>query len=113
MSNDTVTHYRKCTLGVCLRDALDELVTDGTLPSELATKVMSQFDKSLCKAIDKKPETKVPNTKIKVFTTVLIFPLLTCCRENFTVIEMLTKSGHLEYKTAPSQQGKLLTTWMR
>lgn len=37
--------YRKSSIGTSLTDALDELVTNGTISPLLAVKVLMQFDK--------------------------------------------------------------------
>ena len=37
--------YRKSTLGICLTEALDELITNGSLTPELAHKVLAHFDR--------------------------------------------------------------------
>lgn len=37
--------YRKSSIGMSLTDALDELVTNGTISPLLAVKVLMQFDK--------------------------------------------------------------------
>ena len=34
--------YRQSTIGDCLAEALDEMVTNGKLPGELATKIMAE-----------------------------------------------------------------------
>jgi hypothetical protein len=39
--------YRKSSIGMSLTDALDELVTNGTISPLLAVKVLMQFDKVL------------------------------------------------------------------
>jgi hypothetical protein len=41
----TIELYRRTTIGNCLTAALDELVSDGMLPPELAIKVLVQYDK--------------------------------------------------------------------
>jgi transcription initiation factor TFIIA small subunit len=51
--------YRKTTLGNCLTDALDELTQRNAISPELATKVLEQFDKSMCEALATKVRTKV------------------------------------------------------
>ncbi len=37
--------YRKSLLGLTLTETLDELVTDGSLPPQLALKILVEFDK--------------------------------------------------------------------
>jgi len=43
--------YRRSTLGLALTDALDELVVSGVLSPTMAMKVLSEFDKSVCKSL--------------------------------------------------------------
>ena len=37
--------YRRSTIGMCLTETLDEMVSSGTLSPELAIQVLVQFDK--------------------------------------------------------------------
>ncbi|KAF0932107.1 hypothetical protein E2562_008644 [Oryza meyeriana var. granulata] len=37
--------YRRSTIGMCLTETLDEMVSGGTLSPELAIRVLVQFDK--------------------------------------------------------------------
>eukprot|EP01111_Echinosteliopsis_oligospora_P005408 TRINITY_DN18726_c0_g1_i1.p1 TRINITY_DN18726_c0_g1~~TRINITY_DN18726_c0_g1_i1.p1 ORF type:complete len:113 (-),score=29.19 TRINITY_DN18726_c0_g1_i1:48-386(-) len=39
--------YRKSTIGVCLTDALDEMIANHTIDAQVALKVLTQFDKSI------------------------------------------------------------------
>ena len=39
--------YRRSTIGMCLTETLDEMVSNGTLSPELAIQVLVQFDKVL------------------------------------------------------------------
>lgn len=39
--------YRRSTIGMCLTETLDEMVSSGTLSPELAIQVLVQFDKVL------------------------------------------------------------------
>ncbi|CAM6107441.1 unnamed protein product [Calypogeia fissa] len=50
--------YRKSSIGMSLTDALDELVTNGTITPLLAVKVLMQFDKSMNDALSQKVKTK-------------------------------------------------------
>ncbi|CAM6104724.1 unnamed protein product [Calypogeia fissa] len=50
--------YRKSSIGMSLTDALDELVTNGTISPLLAVKVLMQFDKSMNDALSQKVKTK-------------------------------------------------------
>jgi hypothetical protein len=40
--------YRRSTIGMCLTETLDEMVSSGTLSPELAIQVLVQFDKVGC-----------------------------------------------------------------
>lgn len=51
--------YRKSTLGVCLAEALDELVKQNTLPPELSYRILLQFDRSINEALATHVKTKV------------------------------------------------------
>lgn len=51
--------YRRSTIGMCLTDTLDELVSTGKLGPEVAIQVLVQFDKSMAEALDTKVKTKV------------------------------------------------------
>ncbi|KAH7352117.1 hypothetical protein KP509_19G030600 [Ceratopteris richardii] len=51
--------YRKASIGTSLTDALDELVTNGSITPLLAVKVLMQFDKSMNEALQTKVKTKV------------------------------------------------------
>ncbi|OAE27787.1 hypothetical protein AXG93_2167s1160 [Marchantia polymorpha subsp. ruderalis] len=50
--------YRKSSIGTSLTDALDELVTNGTISPLLAVKVLMQFDKSMNDALQQKVKSK-------------------------------------------------------
>uniref|UniRef100_A0ACD5TYZ3 Uncharacterized protein n=1 Tax=Avena sativa TaxID=4498 RepID=A0ACD5TYZ3_AVESA len=39
--------YRRSTIGMCLTETLDEMVSSGTLSPELAIQVLVQFDKQV------------------------------------------------------------------
>ncbi|CAI5461255.1 unnamed protein product [Closterium sp. Naga37s-1] len=54
----SMDYYRKSTLGKCLTDALDELVSNGTITPDLAVRVILQFDKSLVEALETKVKSK-------------------------------------------------------
>ncbi|KAK7034919.1 transcription initiation factor IIA subunit 2 [Favolaschia claudopus] len=53
--------YRGSSVGMALTDALDELITEGTVTPQLAMKVLQQFDVSLANTIvrDVKAKAKV------------------------------------------------------
>jgi len=50
--------YRKSTLGVCLSDCLEELIKNNTITSELALKILKQFDASINEALATKVKSK-------------------------------------------------------
>ncbi|KAL2608227.1 hypothetical protein R1flu_026800 [Riccia fluitans] len=50
--------YRKSSIGMSLTDALDELVTNGTISPLLAVKVLMQFDKSMNEALQQRVKSK-------------------------------------------------------
>ncbi|KAL9686385.1 hypothetical protein QQ045_023843 [Rhodiola kirilowii] len=47
----TIELYRRSRIGTCLTEALDEMVTNGVLPAQLAIDVLLQFDKSITEAL--------------------------------------------------------------
>uniref|UniRef100_A0A0C9QLR6 Transcription initiation factor IIA subunit 2 n=1 Tax=Wollemia nobilis TaxID=56998 RepID=A0A0C9QLR6_9CONI len=51
--------YRRSTIGMCLTETLDELVTNGTLTPEHAIQVLVQFDKSMAEALETQVKNKV------------------------------------------------------
>ncbi|MBA0808267.1 hypothetical protein Gohar_024020 [Gossypium harknessii] len=51
--------YRRSTIGMCLTEALDEMVSNGTLSPELAIQVLVQFDKSMTEALESRVKSKV------------------------------------------------------
>ncbi|TKW37003.1 hypothetical protein SEVIR_1G018900v4 [Setaria viridis] len=51
--------YRRSTIGTCLTDTLDELVSSGAVSPELAIQVLVQFDKSMTDALDSQVKSKV------------------------------------------------------
>lgn len=51
--------YRKSTIGTCLTETLDELVSNGTLSPEHAIQVLVQFDKSMAEALETQVKSKV------------------------------------------------------
>ncbi|CAK9230082.1 unnamed protein product [Sphagnum troendelagicum] len=50
--------YRKSSIGTSLTDALEEMVTNGTISPLLAVKVLMQFDKSMQDALQTKVKSK-------------------------------------------------------
>ncbi|GJY55940.1 alpha-glucan water dikinase 2-like protein isoform X2, partial [Tanacetum coccineum] len=51
--------YRRSTIGMCLTETLDEMVSNGVLTPELAIQVLVQFDKSMTEALDSQVKSKV------------------------------------------------------
>ncbi|XVE55633.1 hypothetical protein DITRI_Ditri03aG0174300 [Diplodiscus trichospermus] len=51
--------YRRSTIGMCLTETLDEMVSSGTLSPELAIQVLVQFDKSMTEALESQVKSKV------------------------------------------------------
>eukprot|EP01018_Ginkgo_biloba_P009556 Gb_30266 [translate_table: standard] len=51
--------YRRSTIGMCLTETLDELVSNGTLSPEHAIQVLVQFDKSMAEALEAIVKSKV------------------------------------------------------
>ncbi|AQK95675.1 Transcription initiation factor IIA subunit 2 [Zea mays] len=51
--------YRRSTIGMCLTETLDEMVSNGTLSPELAIQVLVQFDKSMTDALENQVKSKV------------------------------------------------------
>ncbi|GFY96059.1 transcription initiation factor IIA gamma chain [Actinidia rufa] len=57
--------YRRSTIGMCLTETLDEMVSNGILSPELAIQVLVQFDKSMTEALETQVKSKV-TIKVKV-----------------------------------------------
>ncbi|KAJ3683305.1 hypothetical protein LUZ60_013532 [Juncus effusus] len=51
--------YRRSTIGMCLTETLDEMVSNGTLNPELAIQVLVEFDKSMTDALENQVKSKV------------------------------------------------------
>ncbi|KAI9106498.1 hypothetical protein K1719_022026 [Acacia pycnantha] len=51
--------YRRSTIGICLTDALDGMVQNGTLSPEHAIQVLIQFDKSMTEALETQVKNKI------------------------------------------------------
>ncbi|CAN6250980.1 unnamed protein product [Urochloa humidicola] len=51
--------YRRSTIGTCLTETLDELVSSGAVSPELAIQVLVQFDKSMTDALESQVKSKV------------------------------------------------------
>jgi len=43
--------YRKSTIGMCLTDALDEMIANNSINTQTALKILLQFDKSVNEAL--------------------------------------------------------------
>ncbi|PIM99708.1 Transcription initiation factor IIA, gamma subunit [Handroanthus impetiginosus] len=51
--------YRRSTIGMCLTETLDQMVSGGVLSPELAIQVLIQFDKSMTEALEHEVKSKV------------------------------------------------------
>ncbi|CAN4095294.1 Transcription initiation factor IIA subunit 2 [Capsicum baccatum] len=51
--------YRRSTIGMCLTETLDEMVSNGILSPEHAIQVLVQFDKSMTEALETQVKSKV------------------------------------------------------
>ncbi|KAG8053816.1 hypothetical protein GUJ93_ZPchr0001g32855 [Zizania palustris] len=51
--------YRRSTIGMCLTETLDDMVSSGALSPELAIQVLVQFDKSMTSALEHEVKSKV------------------------------------------------------
>ncbi|XP_057788144.1 transcription initiation factor IIA subunit 2 [Salvia miltiorrhiza] len=51
--------YRRSTIGMCLTETLDQMVSGGVLSPELAIQVLIQFDKSMTEALENEVKSKV------------------------------------------------------
>ncbi|XP_039024682.1 transcription initiation factor IIA subunit 2-like [Hibiscus syriacus] len=51
--------YRKSTIGMCLTETFDEMISSSTLSPELAIHVLVQFDKSMTEALESQVKSKV------------------------------------------------------
>ncbi|KAL1544314.1 transcription initiation factor IIA subunit 2 [Salvia divinorum] len=51
--------YRRSTIGMCLTETLDQMVSSGVLSPELAIQVLIQFDKSMTEALESEVKNKV------------------------------------------------------
>ncbi|CAD6564633.1 MAG: Transcription initiation factor IIA small chain (TFIIA 13.5 kDa subunit) [Tremellales sp. Tagirdzhanova-0007] len=65
--------YRGSSIGTALTDSLDELITEGDIPPQLAMRVLQQFDKSLTESLQKGVKNK---TTVKVCRQLLLVTLL-------------------------------------
>ncbi|GMT19984.1 hypothetical protein PFISCL1PPCAC_11281 [Pristionchus fissidentatus] len=51
--------YRETTMGIALKEVLDQMIEDELLPKGLAMKVLSTYDKNINKALAYRAKTKV------------------------------------------------------
>ncbi|KAJ0972649.1 hypothetical protein J5N97_020608 [Dioscorea zingiberensis] len=51
--------YRRSTIGMCLTETFDEMVSNGTLGPKLAIQVVVQFVKSMTEALETQVKSKV------------------------------------------------------
>ncbi|XP_074586889.1 transcription initiation factor IIA subunit 2-like [Curcuma longa] len=51
--------YRRSSIGMCLTETLDEMVSTGALSPELAIQVLMQFDRSMTEALETQVKNKV------------------------------------------------------
>ncbi|KAG6480959.1 transcription initiation factor IIA subunit 2-like [Zingiber officinale] len=51
--------YRRSSIGMCLTETLDEMVSTGALSPELAIQVLMQFDRSMTEALETQVKSKV------------------------------------------------------
>ncbi|KMZ61779.1 Transcription initiation factor IIA subunit 2 [Zostera marina] len=51
--------YRRSTIGMCLTETLDDMVSTGTLNPEVAIQVLVQFDRSMTEALETQVKSKV------------------------------------------------------
>ncbi|KAK6159217.1 hypothetical protein DH2020_006531 [Rehmannia glutinosa] len=51
--------YRKSTIGSCLTETLDDMVTSGIITPQYAFQVLIQFDKSMTEALESEVKSKV------------------------------------------------------
>ncbi|XP_051145690.1 transcription initiation factor IIA subunit 2-like [Andrographis paniculata] len=51
--------YRRSTIGMCLTETLDQMVSTGVLRPELAIQVLIQFDKSMTEVLESDVKSKV------------------------------------------------------
>ncbi|KAL3638482.1 hypothetical protein CASFOL_017853 [Castilleja foliolosa] len=58
--------YRRSTIGMCLTETLDQMVSSGVLTPELAIQVLIQFDKSMTEALESEVKSKV-TIKMDIF----------------------------------------------
>ncbi|KAL5981626.1 hypothetical protein ACLOJK_015689 [Asimina triloba] len=69
--------YRRSTIGMCLTETLDEMVSNGTLSPELAIQVLVQFDKSMTEALETQVKSKV-TIRVRFFASRFSDPLRLC-----------------------------------
>ncbi|BFZ62571.1 Transcription initiation factor IIA subunit 2 [Saitoella coloradoensis] len=52
-------HYRNTSIGMCLADTLDEMISDGRIVPQLAVKIMENFDKAMGDALAERVKSKM------------------------------------------------------
>ncbi|KAL6502467.1 hypothetical protein OROHE_024472 [Orobanche hederae] len=67
--------YRRSTIGMCLTETLDQMVSSGVLTPELAIQVLIQFDKSMTEALESEVKNKV---SIKLDISIPIDSVIMC-----------------------------------
>ncbi|CAF0898100.1 unnamed protein product [Adineta steineri] len=93
--------YRNTTLGVTLQDTLDEMISQGQLTELAASKVLSEFDRSINVALDKRINKKVQFSG-KLSTYRFCDNVWTLVLKDFSVKESNNPGGHAT-STATSQ----------
>ncbi|KAL0454305.1 UNVERIFIED_CONTAM: Transcription initiation factor IIA subunit [Sesamum latifolium] len=85
--------YRRSTIGMCLTETLDQMVSSGVLSPELAIQVLIQFDKSMTEALESEVKSKV---SIKVYAPesigclkLKISSLIYCASSSYYYLEKL------------------------
>ena len=58
MNNDTQA-YRMTTLGLTLQESLDEMIQSNNMKTEMAQKVIKEFDKSINQALSTRIKNKI------------------------------------------------------
>ncbi|KAL7421848.1 Transcription initiation factor IIA subunit 2 [Cryptotrichosporon argae] len=91
--------YRGSSIGTALTDSLDELITAGDIPPQLAMRVLQQFDKSLTECLQKGVKAKT-NVKGHLSTYRLCDDVWTFVVKN-PQFRMEGQSSSSELVTAP------------
>ncbi|UJR37366.1 hypothetical protein I4U23_030074 [Adineta vaga] len=91
--------YRNTTLGVTLQDTLEEMISQGQLTEQAAGKVLSEFDRSINLALDKRINKKV-NFSGKLSTYRFCDNVWTLVLKDFVVKE----GNQGQHNTTPTSQ---------